>query len=140
MVKIQTKLPDEKKAKKGKKSKKGKKGKPKRRIGLTIVLVLAILFIFALAFGYWLYRMAMAPNVKTPDGKDAVVYIHTGSDYEQAKAALLDAGLLVNTKSFEWLPNRRNTPNMSNPDVMSSKTAPTTIVWSTCCAAACKLR
>lgn len=112
MVKIQTKLPDEKKTKKTKKS---KKGKPKKRIGLTIVVVLAILFIFALAFGYWFYRMVMTPNVKTVDGNDAVVFIHTGSDYEQAKNALFDAGIIVNKKSFEWVAKKKEYPGHVKP-------------------------
>lgn len=110
MVKIQTRLPNE-----DKKSKKGKKSKTKKRIGLTIFTVLVILFIFALAFGYWLYRMALSPNVKTADGKDAVVFIHTGSDYEQARTALIEAGLLINTKSFEWVAKRKDYPTHVKP-------------------------
>ena len=112
MVQIETKLPKEKKQK----PKKSKKSKPKKkRIGLTIIVVLAILFIFALAFGYWFYRMAMAPNVKTTDGKDAVVFIHTGSDYEQAKQALFDADILISTKTFEWVAKKKEYPEHVKP-------------------------
>lgn len=112
MVQIETKLPKEKKQK----PKKSKKSKPKKkRIGLTIIVVLAILFIFALAFGYWFYRMAMAPNVKTTDGKDAVVFIHTGSDYEQAKQALFDADILISTKTFEWVAKKKEYPEHIKP-------------------------
>lgn len=111
MVKIQTKLPDEKK-----KPKKGKKSKPKKkRIGFTIIVVLVILLVFGLAFGYWAYRMIMAPNVTTADGDDAVVYIPTGSDFDQVKTILYDATLINNIKTFEWVAKKKDYPDHVKP-------------------------
>ena len=75
MVKIETKLPDEKKPRKSGKKKNGKSAKR------TVWLVLIILLIFAVAFGYWGYKTVMSPNVKTADGKPVELFIPIGSDY-----------------------------------------------------------
>lgn len=106
MVKIQTKLPKEKK-----KAKKKNNGRTK----LVIILVISILFIFALAFGYWVYRTVMSPNVVTPDGKEAVIFIPTGSDFEDVKATLADGKLLANEQSFNWVAKQKELPNNVKP-------------------------
>ena len=98
MIKIQTTLPKEKR------SSKKKKGK---RIGFTVLLVLGILLIFALAFGFWLYKTVMSPNVQTADGKDVELFIPTGSDYEQVKAILQEANCIINEKSFNWVAQKK---------------------------------
>ena len=107
MVKIETKLPKEKKKKPKKKTGKGTR--------LTILLVLGILLIFGAAFGYWVYRTVMSPNVTTPDGKEAVIYIPTGSDYEAVKTILSDGHFLSNEKSFNWVAQRKDLPNNVHP-------------------------
>ena len=63
MVKIETKLPKEKKTKKSRKKKNNKRTK------FTVLLVLGILLIFALAFGYWLYKTIMSPNIWSSKSK-----------------------------------------------------------------------
>ena len=109
MVKIETKLPNEKKSRKSGKKKNGK------RTQRTIWLVLIILLIFAAAFGYWGYKTVMSPNVQTVDGKEVVIYIPTGSDYAQVQAILKDADILSNPKSFEWVANKKEYPNNVKP-------------------------
>ena len=103
MVKIETKLPKERKTK--------KKGKSK----LVVWLVLIILFIFALAFGYWLFRTVMSPNVVTPDGKEVAVYIPTGSTYEDVQSILSEANILVNPKTFNWVAQKKEYPKNVRP-------------------------
>ena len=98
MVKIETKLPKEKKKKTKKKSSKGTK--------FTILLVLG---------GYWAYRTVMSPNVTTPEGKEAVIYIPTGSDYEAVKNILSQGNFLANEKSFNWVAQRKDLPNNVHP-------------------------
>lgn len=98
MVKIETTLPKEKKTKSKKKG---------GRVRFTVLLVLFILLIFALAFGYWLYKTIMSPNVQTSDGKEVALYIPTGSDFDQVKIILTEAGFLVNEKSFFWLADKK---------------------------------
>ena len=97
MVKIETTLPKEKK----KSKKKGVGGR------FTVFLVLGILLIFALAFGYWLYKTLMSPNVQIANNKEVVLYIPTGSDFDQVKDILTDAGILVNEKSFFWVAEKK---------------------------------
>ena len=104
MVKIQTTLPKEKKGK-----------KKSKRVGLTLLVVLGILLVFALAFGYWLYRTVMSPNVQTAEGKDVELYIPTGSDYEQLKTILSDAQCIVNQKSFNWVAQKKGLPANIHP-------------------------
>jgi len=106
MIKIQTTLPKEKR--------KAKKSNGKRT-RFTILLVLIILMIFGLAFGYWLYRTVMSPNVQTAEGKDVELFIPTGSDYEQLKAILSDAHCIVNEKSFNWVAEKKELPANIHP-------------------------
>ena len=105
MVKIETELPKEKK-----KTKK-KSGKTK----LVVWLVIAILLIFGLAFGYWVFRMVMSPNVQTPDGKETVIYIPTGSTYDDVQSILTDAGILISPKSFNWVAKKKDYPDNIRP-------------------------
>ena len=100
MVKIKTTLPKEKK---------------KNRKKFVMLLVLGILMVFTLAFGYWLYRTVMSPNIKTPDGKEYSLYIPTGSNYEQVLAQLKDAHVLVNEGSFNWLAKQKELPENIHP-------------------------
>ena len=109
MVKIETKLPNERKLRKS-----GKK-KNSKRSRFTILLVLAILLIFALAFAYWLYRSLMSPNVKTAGGKDVELFIPTGADYEQVQSIINNAGFLVNEKSFNWIAQKKEYPENIHP-------------------------
>lgn len=106
MIKIQTTLPKDKKQPK-KKSAKGTR--------FTVLLVLGILLIFGLAFGYWAYRTVMSSNVTTPEGKEAVIYIPTGSDYDDVKSVLSDGHFLANEKSFSWVAQRKDLPNNVHP-------------------------
>ena len=106
MVKIETKLPKEKKKMK-------KKGGGK--VKLTVWIVLIILFIFAMAFGYWLFRTVMSPNVHIPDGKEAVIYIPTGSTYDDVTTILSEANLLINPKSFDWVAKKKDYPDNIRP-------------------------
>ena len=107
MIKIQTTLPKENRT-----PKKKKKG---RSIRFSVLLVLCILLIFALAFGFWLYKTVMSPNVQTANGKDIELFIPTGSDYNQVKIILEDAHFIVNEKSFNWMANKKEYPDNIRP-------------------------
>lgn len=106
MIKIQTTLPKEKR---GGKSKKGKRSR------FTVLLVLGILLVFALAFGYWLYQSVMSPNVQTPEGKDVDIFIPTGANYEQVQNILDEAGFLINKNSFNWVATKKGYPTNIHP-------------------------
>ena len=106
MIKIQTTLPKEKRN--------GKK-KNGKRTKFTILLVLGILLVFTLAFGYWLYKTVMSPNVQTTGGKEVVLYIPTGSDFGQVKSILSEASFLINEKSFNWVAQKKDYPENIHP-------------------------
>ena len=109
MIKIETKLPKERKSKRNSKKKNG------NRTSITVLIVLGILLIFAMAFGYWLYRSVMSPNVQTAGGKDVELFIPTGSDYNQVKTILADAQFIINEKSFDWVANKKELPDNIHP-------------------------
>ena len=103
MIKIQTTLPKEKR-------------KAKRKRGkFTILLVLGILTVFTLAFGYWLYKTVMSPNVQTAGGKEVVIYIPTGSNFGQVENLLSEARFLINEKSFYWVAQKKDYPENIRP-------------------------
>ena len=101
MIKIQTTLPKEKR------SRKKKTGKRTRRM---VLLVLFILLIFSVAFGYWGFKTVMSPNVKTADGVEVELFIPTGSDYEQVKTLLTETHCIINEKSFNWVAQKKEYP------------------------------
>lgn len=107
MVKIETKLPKEKKPK--------HKKKPAKRSRFTVFLVIGILLVFGLAFGYWAFRTVMSPNVTTPDGKETAIYIPTGSTYDDVQNILDESHLLANPKSFNWVAQRKGLPENVRP-------------------------
>lgn len=88
------------KSPKNKKNNTKSKGHKTRNI---ILLVFGILFIFALAFGYWLYRTILSSNVNTGEEKEAVIYIPTGSDFDAVMDTLNSQGLLIRENSFRWV-------------------------------------
>lgn len=103
MIKIQTTLPKEKR-------------KAKRKRGkFTILLVLGILTVFTLAFGYWLFKTVMSPNVQTAGGKEVVIYIPTGSDFGQVESILSESSFLINEKSFHWVAQKKDYPENIRP-------------------------
>ena len=104
MIKIQTTLPKEKRGKKSKK-----------RVRITVLLVLGILLVFALAFGYWLYKTVMSPNVQTAGGKEVVIYIPTDSDFAKVESIISEAGFLVKEKSFHWVAQQKKYPENIHP-------------------------
>lgn len=97
---------------KSKKSKAKSKGHKTRNI---ILLVVCILFIFGMAFGYWLYRTVLSANVKTGEEKETVIYIPTGSDFNAVMDTLNSQGLLVCESSFRWVANRKKYPENIKP-------------------------
>ena len=100
------------KSPKGKKKGNRPNGHKTRNI---ILLVVGILFIFGIAFGYWLYWTLLSPNVNTGEENEAVIYIPTGSDFNAVMDTLCSQGLLVRENSFRWVANRKKYPENIKP-------------------------
>lgn len=77
--------------------------------------VLLLLIIISLIIGYLLYQVVFKPNVWTPDEQDVVVYIPTGSDYEDVKRILYEKGLIIHRNNFEWLAGEKKYPELIKP-------------------------
>ena len=107
MVKIETKLPKKKKSKAHKQK--------KNKVRLTVWLVIGILMVFGMAFGYWLFRTVMSPNVVTPDSQEVVIYIPTGSTFNDVQSILSEADILVSPKSFNWVAKKKDYPDNIHP-------------------------
>ena len=107
MVKIETKLPKEKKSKAHKQK--------KNMVRLTVWLVIGILMVFGMAFGYWLFRTVMSPNVVTPDSQEVVIHIPTGSTFNDVQSILSEANILVSPKSFNWVAKKKDYPDNIHP-------------------------
>lgn len=100
------------------KSPKNKKNNTKSKGHKTsniILLVFGILIIFALAFGYWLYRTILSSNVNTGEEKEAVIYIPTGSDFDAVMDTLNSQGLLIRENSFRWVADLKKYPENIKP-------------------------
>lgn len=91
-------------------TKKNNKQSQKRKTLVIIFMILGILLVFALAYGYWLYRTIMSPNVRTGEAAEAVIFIPTGSDYEDVTRILSENGLLIRSNSFDWVAKKKGYP------------------------------
>lgn len=100
------------KSPKNKKNNTKSKGHKTRNI---ILLAFGILIIFALAFGYWLYRTILSSNVNTGEEKEAVIYIPTGSDFDAVMDTLNSQGLLIRENSFRWVADLKKYPENIKP-------------------------
>ncbi len=83
------------------------KRKKKRRQRI-IVFVSIILFLSVIAsLSFFVKETVFDPNVWTPDGEDAVVFIPTSADFNDVKAILFKQGVVIHRGSFErvsrWL-------------------------------------
>jgi UPF0755 protein len=59
--------------------------------------------------------MVMSPNVHIPEGKEAVIFIPTGSTYDDVKSTLTEGHYLTNENSFNWVAQRKEYPQNIRP-------------------------
>jgi UPF0755 protein len=83
-----------------------------RKFVLSVLLIIILVFI---VIGYLLYQVVMKPNVWTPDQKEIVIYIPSGSDYEDVKRILYEKGLIIHRNNFEWLAREKKYPDLIKP-------------------------
>jgi UPF0755 protein len=83
-----------------------------RKFVLSVLLIIILVFI---VIGYLLYQVVIKPNVWTPDQKEIVIYIPSGSDYEDVKRILYEKGLIIHRNNFEWLAREKKYPDLIKP-------------------------
>jgi UPF0755 protein len=85
----------------------GKKGK--------IFLTLTIILLGGASAFYWFYKDVYFPNVDLGNEKSVVVFILTGSTYDDVKKILADKQILKNEKSFDWVAEQKKYKNNIKP-------------------------
>jgi UPF0755 protein len=77
----------------------------------SLSLVLAI----AAAFAYLFWWVVYQDNVNLAESEKGYLYIATGSDYDDLLDEIDQSNLLINTRTFAWLAERKNLPAYVNP-------------------------
>lgn len=73
-----------------------------KRKSLILLLIITTILIAIVISGYRLYYKIYLPNVTVPQGK-TVLFIPTGSDFEEVVERLNQQHLLLDTSSFRWM-------------------------------------
>lgn len=89
-----------------------KKGSILKKI---ILAVLAILLVSAGITGFIVYNVIFKPNVSVGDKKSQVIYIKTGSTFDDVVNMLYDNHIILNKKSFIWLAEKKKYPENIKP-------------------------
>ncbi len=65
--------------------------------------------------GYYAYKTIYQPNVNLGDKKSQIIYIPTGSKFEDVERILIDNNILKNVSTFEWLAEKKKYKNLIKP-------------------------
>lgn len=80
-----------------------------------IVSIFILLLLVGGVGGYWAYKNLYQPNINLGDKKSAIIYIPTGSDFNDVTRILEENNLLKNRNSFEWLAEKKKYKNAIKP-------------------------
>jgi UPF0755 protein len=90
----------------------------KQRSSLFKKVIIAILLLIVIAGGiggYWAYHNLYQSNVNLGDKKSTIIYIPTGSTFEDVVRILGENNLLKNRSSFEFLARKKKYINTVKP-------------------------
>lgn len=73
-----------------------------------LLALLIILSLLGVGGAYWIYRTIYQPNIFTGDKKSEVIYIRTGSTFDDVVNMLEEKNILKNRATFEWLAEKKN--------------------------------
>jgi UPF0755 protein len=79
-----------------------------------IVIILGILLIGG-AGAYWAYRNLYQSNINLGDKKSTIIYIPTGSSFEDVVRILGENNILKSRSSFEWLAEKKKYKDAVKP-------------------------
>ena len=80
-----------------------------------IISILLILLVIGGGGGYLAYQTIYQSNVNLGDKKSVIIYIPTGSTYDDVLRILNQNNILKNRSSFEWLCQRKKYKNVVKP-------------------------
>ncbi|MBN2814349.1 MAG: endolytic transglycosylase MltG [Bacteroidales bacterium] len=73
-----------------------------------IIIAVAVIFIIAGVKIASMYNEIYGPNVNTPGKEDFLLYIPTGSDYNDVIALLEENHIIKDRKTFDWAAGKKN--------------------------------
>lgn len=80
-----------------------------------VMFILLVVIILVAIKGYSLYRRAYAANIFTPDRKEIIMLIPTGSEYEDVLSLIEKKNIVKNMASFKWAVGKKNYSNLVKP-------------------------
>ncbi len=89
----------------------------KRNIPVHPLLLAAILAIIlgGIVLSFVFYRVVYSPNTDLGDRQATHLYIPSGSSYEEVRQLLEKEEILVSSRTFDWLAQRKNYPSRVQP-------------------------
>jgi UPF0755 protein len=80
-----------------------------------IIYGIAVIFIITGSQIASVYHKVYSPNIKTPDKNDYILYIPTGSSYEDVLSLLDSGNIIQNPGTFEWAAKKKKYPDHIYP-------------------------
>jgi UPF0755 protein len=92
-----------------------KRKKKMSKFSKGVIYTLLVLIILSSVVGYQLYKAILKPNIWVKDEKSALLFIPSGSNYDDLKTALYERGIIINRLTFEWLAKRKKLEDNIHP-------------------------
>jgi len=91
------------------------KKKQKSFFKKVISALLLIIIVVSGVAGYYAYKTIYQPNVNSIDKKSQIIYIPTGSDFDDVLSILNEHNILKNQSTFEFLAEKKKYKNAVKP-------------------------
>ncbi len=79
------------------------------------IAFLSILLLSAVIGGYFVYKTIYQTNVNLEDKKSRIIYIPTGSTFEDVERILMECNVLKNPSTFEWMAEKKKYKHAIKP-------------------------
>ncbi len=86
--------------------------KKKKSFSKFLIRFIVLLLFVTAGAAYMLYQVIYKPNVWTPDGKSASIYIPANSNFDNVKQLLFVKGLIIHRNNFVWWAIKKDYPNL----------------------------
>jgi UPF0755 protein len=80
-----------------------------------IISIILILLVVGGVGGYYVYKTIYQPNINSVDKKSQIIYIPTGSDFDDVMNILNDNSILKNPATFEFLAEKKKYKDAIKP-------------------------
>ncbi len=83
----------------------------KKGIGFFLLVMVVLFVLITGKLLWWIF----SPGVVIENSKNNYINIPTGSEYEDVRKIIIDCGLVMNIKAFDWVAKRKNYSNFIHP-------------------------